>query len=111
MNPHFFFSLLAPRLPHVMQGAEDTGCEVHDGRAGEESSGGVQLPRGVRFLQTVHQDADDISAALEHFVLVQEELDVETFQAVRQMTHLKCSWSSVMKRRSSCCPRIGTPSR
>ena len=86
MNPHFFFSLLAPRLPHVMQGAEDTGCEVHDGRAGEESSGGVQLPRGVRFLQTVHQDADDISAALEHFVLVQEELDVETFQAVRQLT-------------------------
>ena len=50
MNQHFFF--LAPRLPHVVQGAEGTGsgCEVHDGR-GEESSEGVQLSHGARFLR------------------------------------------------------------
>jgi len=32
----------------------------------------------------MHLGADDIT--VEHFVLVQEELDVETFQAVRQLT-------------------------
>ena len=31
-------------------------------------------------------DANDIAVALEHSVLVEEEADVETFQAVRQMT-------------------------
>jgi len=34
----------------------------------------------------VHQDADDVAVALEHLVLVQEDVDVETFHAVRQMT-------------------------
>jgi len=33
----------------------------------------------------VHQDADDIT--VEHFVLVQEEVDVESFKVVRQITH------------------------
>ena len=32
----------------------------------------------------MHQEANDIT--VEHFVLVQEEVDVETFQAVRQLT-------------------------
>ena len=55
MNQHFFFSLLAPRLPHVVQGAEDTcesGCEVHDDRIGEESIGVVELSHhhGARFV-------------------------------------------------------------
>ena len=49
----------------------------------------------------MHQDAGDIT--VEHFVLVQEEVDVETFQVVRQITHMPmtCSWSSEMKRWSS----------
>ena len=50
-EPTLFF--LARRLPHVVQGAEGTGfsgCEVHDGR-GEESSEGVQLSHGARFLR------------------------------------------------------------
>ena len=91
MNQHFFFSLLAPRLPHVVQGKEDTddsGCaaEVHHGRVGEESSGGVQLSHGARFLWTAHLDANDIAVRPEHFVLVQEEVDVETVQAMRPTT-------------------------
>ena len=64
MNPHFFSSL-APRLLHVVQGAKDTansGCEA------------------------VHLIANDIAVAFEHSVFVQEGADVETFQAVRQMT-------------------------
>ena len=32
----------------------------------------------------MHQEANDIT--VEHFVLVQEKVDVETFQAVRQLT-------------------------
>ena len=53
MNQHFF-SLLAPRLAHVVQGAKgtgDSGCEVHDGRLGEESIGEVQLYHGARFFR------------------------------------------------------------
>ena len=49
-----FFSLLAPRLPHVMQGAkgnDDSGCEVHDDRVGEESIVRVQLSHGARLLK------------------------------------------------------------
>mgnify|MGYP003302583230 CR=1 FL=1 len=34
----------------------------------------------------VHQDADNIAVAVEHFVLVLKEVDAETFQAVRQIT-------------------------
>ena len=54
-EPTLFFSLLAPRLPHVVQGAEDTcesGCEVHDARIGEESIGVVELSHhhGARFV-------------------------------------------------------------
>ena len=54
-EPTLFFSLLAPRLPHVVQGAEDTcesGCEVHDDRIGEESIGVVELSHhhGARFV-------------------------------------------------------------
>ena len=33
----------------------------------------------------MHKDADDIAVRPERFVLVQEELDVETFQTVRQI--------------------------
>lgn len=33
----------------------------------------------------VHQDADNIAVAVEHFVLVLKEVDAETFQAVRQI--------------------------
>ena len=53
MNPYFFF-FLSPRLPHVAQGAKDTGdsgCEVHDNRVGEESIVGVQLSHGARLLR------------------------------------------------------------
>ena len=38
-EPTLFFSWLATRLPHVVQGAKgtgDSGCEVHDCRIGEE---------------------------------------------------------------------------
>ena len=74
----------------MVQGAEDTGdsglkCIIVKGR-GEESIGGVQLFHGARFPQTVTKDADDIT--VEHFVLVQEEVDVESFKVVRQITHL-----------------------
>ena len=34
----------------------------------------------------MHQNAHDIAVRPEHFVFVQEELDVETFKAVRQIT-------------------------
>ena len=53
----------------------------------------------------MHLDADDIAVAHKHFVLVQDvQVDVEAFQAVRQITHmpLTCSWCSKMKRCSSC---------
>ena len=86
-EPTLFF-LLAPRLPHVVQGSEDTGdsgCEVHGGRVGDESSRVVQLSHGVRFVRR-HTWTPPIS--LEHFVVVQEEVDVETLQAVRQITRL-----------------------
>ena len=33
----------------------------------------------------MHLDADDVAVELEHSILVQEDVDVETFQAVRQM--------------------------
>ena len=75
----------------MVQGKEDTGdsgcaAEVHHGRVGEESSGGVQLSHGARFLWTAHLDANDIAVRPEHFVLVQEEVDVETVQAMRPTT-------------------------
>ena len=52
MNPQFF--LLAPRLPHVVRGAKDTcesGCEVHDGRVGEECIGVEELSHDSRFFR------------------------------------------------------------
>ena len=72
----------------MVQGAEDTGdsglkCIIVKGR-GEESIGGVQLFHGARFPQTVHQDAGDIT--VEHFVLVQEEVDIRTFKAASNNT-------------------------
>ena len=75
----------------MVQGKEDTGdsgcaAEVHHGRVGEESSGGVQLSHGARFLWTAHLDANDIAVRPEHFVLVQEEVDVENVQAMRPTT-------------------------
>ena len=82
MNPNFFF--LAPRLPHVVQGADDTGdsgCEGRDGRVGEESNGEAQLVPWCSFRQTVHQDADNIAVAVKHFVLVLKDVDAETFYA------------------------------
>ena len=33
----------------------------------------------------VHQDADNIAVAVEHFVLVLKEVDAETFYAVRHI--------------------------
>ena len=50
---HTFF-LLAPRLPHVVRGAKDTcesGCEVHDGRVGEECIGVEELSHDSRFFR------------------------------------------------------------
>ena len=41
----------------------------------------------------MHLVANDIAVAFEDFVLVKEEVGVETFQAVRQVP-LTCSWSS-----------------
>ena len=37
------------------------------------------------FLRTAHQDAGDIAIRSEHFILVQKEVDVKTFQTVRQI--------------------------
>ena len=62
----------------MVQGTEEngnSGCEVHDG-SGEESFGGVQL--GARFVWTAHLDANDTAIRPAQFVLVQEEVDVET---------------------------------
>ena len=109
MNQHFFFSVdtSLPRLAHVIQGGEDTsesGCEANDGRAGVYSQQSSTTVRWCPFPRTVHQVADDIIVASEHFVLVQDvQVDVETFQAVRQITYmpLTCSWISEMKRCSS----------
>ena len=87
MNPHFFF--LAPRLPHVVQGAKgtgDSGCEVHDGRRGEESSIEVQLSHGGRFFGRCTRTRTKSLSESKHFVLVKEDADVETFKAVRQIT-------------------------
>ena len=81
--------LLAPRLPHVVQGAEDTGdsgCEVHYGSVGEESiSQEFNCP-------VVPVSSDDAPGRRRHccciraLCSVQEVVDVETFQAVRQVT-------------------------
>ena len=80
MNPHFFFACTTPSTCGA--GRKDTansGCEVHDGRVGEDSVAGVQLFYGARFLWTPTTSLFEPK----HFVLVQEELDVKTFQAVR----------------------------
>ena len=88
MKPTLFLFLACTTPPHAVQeDTGDSGCEVHDGRVGEESSGGVQLSHGARFLWTAHLDANDIAVRPEHSVLVEEEADVETIQAVRRMTH------------------------
>ena len=107
MNPHFFF-LLAPRLPHVVQGTEkngNSGCaaEVHHGRVGEESSGGVQLSHGARFLWTAHLDANDIAVRPDHFVLgAGRSPRRDRPGSASNYTSLTCSWSFKMKRCSSC---------
>ena len=60
------------------------------------------------FLQTVHLDANDIAVRPEHSVLVEEEADVETIQAVRRMTHaLDELQAEVLKRCSSWLSRVG----
>ena len=45
----------------------------------------------------MHLVDNDIAVAFEDFVLVKEEVDVETIQAVRQVP-LTCSFSSKLKR-------------
>jgi len=42
----------------------------------------------------VHQDADNIAVAVEHFVLVLKEVDAETFQAVRQIMYRLSAYAS-----------------
>ena len=71
-EPTLFFSLLAPRLPHVVQGAKDTGDSGLKYMAiGKEKKAAewYNCPM-VPFLQTVHPVANDIAVELEHFVFV-----------------------------------------
>ena len=37
------------------------------------------------FLRTAHQDAGNMAVRSEHFILVQKEVDVKTFQTVCQI--------------------------
>ena len=64
--------MLAPRLPHVVQGAKDTGDSGLKYMAiGKEKKAAewYNCPM-VPFLQTVHLVANDIAVELEHFVFV-----------------------------------------
>ena len=69
-------ALKTPAVKYMMVGQEKKAVEEYNCPVVSVSSDGAQ-------------DADDIAVRPERFVLVQEELDVETFQAVRQITH-KC---------------------
>ena len=71
-------ALKTPAVKYMMVGQEKKAVEEYNCPA-------------FPFLQTMHQNAANIAVLLEHFVLVQEELDFENFQAVRQMPQLKCS--------------------
>ena len=109
MNPHFFSSL-APRLPHVVQALKAPPTPAWStwwsGRRKKRRSG-TTVPWCV-FLQTVHLDANDIAVRPEHSVLVEEEADVETIQAVRWMIHSLDVLLQLQKKRWSAV-RVGFP--
>ena len=72
-------------------------------RVGEESSGGVQLSHGARFLWTAHLDANDIAVRPDHFVLgAGRSPRRDRPGSASNYTSLTCSWSFKMKRCSSC---------
>ena len=92
----------------MVQGAKDTGdsgCEVHDGRVGEESIGGVQLSHGARIPRRCTKTPTTLRASLSTLCLCKKK---STVQAVRQITlvHDICSFSFKMKRRSSWLTRV-----
>ena len=80
MNKHFFFLVFrykrtTPSFFVMTQGTE----AIHDDRQQKEC-----CPWRT-FLRTVHLDAHDIAVRPEHFVLMQDEVENEIFQAVRKI--------------------------
>ena len=80
MNKHFFFLVFRYKRTtpsfFVVQ-----GTEAIDGVRQQK-----ECCPWPPFLLTVHLDAHDIT--VEHFVLMQDEVDTEIFQAVRQIKFL-----------------------
>ena len=67
MNQHFF--LLAPRLPHLVQGAKGTAnSDLRYIMAGEEKKAAKEYNCPMVPVSS-DGDADDVAVAVEHFVL------------------------------------------